>query len=191
MSTPISPASSASARELAGGREIIQIGMMVGDIDKAMAQWTSIGVGPFYVCRNVALEGVWFRGQATHVDLTFALAHMGGIQLELMCQHSAEPTAWTLGQEGEIPGGQSIFHHVAFMTDEYDQTMADLAERGIKSSMDIQSRDVRTAYLETRDQLGFLLEIQESRESLNALNTMVEEASKNWDGSDPIRTLNW
>ena len=47
----------------------------------------------------------------------------------------------------------------------------------------------RAAYMDTVADLGHMLELVEGNEGAMGFFTMLEDAARDWDGTDPIRTL--
>lgn len=169
-----------------GGRAIIQEGFIVDDLEAAVKHWVGLGVGPFFILPHLELDRVVFKGEVIKPDVSIALCHAGGLQLELMVQHNDTPGVW---KDPSVP--LRGVHHMAFMVDDYDAAVEEMAEQGVPLMQSIETRGLRTAYLDGMDTYGFLWEIQERKPALTELNDVVEAASRNWDGSDPIRSFDW
>jgi hypothetical protein len=45
------------------------------------------------------------------------------------------------------------------------------------------------SYFDTRPQYGFMIEITEVTPSIAALNEMVSEAARGWNGTAPVREI--
>lgn len=161
-----------------------QIGYVVPDLDDAIAGWLQMGVGPWFVIRGLPQE-VTYRGEPCAVTLSLALANSGDLQIELIQQADATPSIFTefLAATG---GG---FHQLAYWTDEFDTTMARLADTDwpqVWSSG--EGEGVRFAYFEPPAGSA-IVEIMELTESSAGMAAYVRQEALEWDGSDPIREL--
>ena len=59
-----------------------QNGYVVHDIEAAMRHWTEVlGVGPFYYIEHVPVEHFTYKGEASDLQLSIALANSGGLQI--------------------------------------------------------------------------------------------------------------
>jgi Glyoxalase/Bleomycin resistance protein/Dioxygenase superfamily len=91
-------------------RRIMQNSWVVRDIEVTMRQWLrTAGVGPFFVVKDITLEDQIYRGKpaAKSIDVTFALAQAGDIQIELVQQHNDVRSAY----RDTVPAGHCAFHH--------------------------------------------------------------------------------
>ncbi|BBY57269.1 VOC family protein [Mycolicibacterium sarraceniae] len=84
---------------------IRQIGYIVRDFDKALAEFLALGVGPFYVMRGIEQTGN-YRGQECTVKLSLALANSGDLQIEIIHQDN---DAESISAEFTSAGGDG-FH---------------------------------------------------------------------------------
>ena len=63
--------------------QIRQIGYVVTDLDRAIAKWVDLGVGPWFVMRHLS-QRVDYRGQPTEITISLALSNSGDLQVELI-----------------------------------------------------------------------------------------------------------
>ncbi|HEY8385219.1 MAG TPA: VOC family protein [Porticoccaceae bacterium] len=167
-----------------GNRTIIQNSWIVTDIHAAMAAWTkNTGIGPFFLVEDVTIEDQLYRGQPTHLDVTYALAQAGDIQIELVCQHNDVPSAY----RDTIPAGSSGFHHVALYCTDYDADLAAYQSAGAEVAFSGCFGGKRFCYLDTSAALGFMVELIEASDAQDSFFRRLREAAHNWDGRDPVR----
>lgn len=155
-----------------------QLGYVVPDIEAAMKHWTeALGIGPFfYFPRVVVIDGV-YRGNPQRFEIAVALSQSGPMQIELMCQLDAGPSALR-GCEG--------LHHIAYWTDRFEET---IAKHDVWQSGAIGSKDNRFAYLSTKSHAGTIVEISEVSGMKGQLFAHIARTCAAWDGSEPVRRL--
>ena len=73
--------------------DIRQIGIVVRDIEKAMAHWADVcGIGPWFYVDKLPVTTFRYRGQVVDdFHISVALANSGGTQLELIQQRCDGP----------------------------------------------------------------------------------------------------
>ena len=92
-------------------KRVMQICFVVPDIDAAMQSWTqTMGIGPFFIFRDLDIDTVKHRGTATRVRFHIALAQAGDVQIELAQQVSNAPYAYN---EVFPNGSEGGLHHIA------------------------------------------------------------------------------
>ncbi|OBB16833.1 VOC family protein [Mycolicibacterium elephantis] len=164
---------------------IRQIGYVVTDLDRALAGWLELGVGPWFVMRGLTLTAR-YRGLPCQITQSLALANSGDLQVELIQQEDQTPSVFTefLAANGEG------FHQFAYWTEDFDATMAAVqaADWPVVWS---GGEDVGTrfAYVEPPNRPASVVEIMELTEITAGMATFVRAAAASWDGSDPIRPL--
>lgn len=165
---------------------IRQIGYVVTDLDDAIAGWLKMGVGPWFVIRNLP-QRVTYRGAPCEVKLSLALSNSGDLQIELIQQLDHAPSVFTEFLDAAPAGG---FHQLAYWPTDFDATMARLAEAGWPQVWSGgEGEGVRFAYFEPPTGAS-IVEIMESTEASAGMAAFVRQAAEGWDGSDPIRELN-
>jgi catechol 2,3-dioxygenase-like lactoylglutathione lyase family enzyme len=172
---------------------IAQIGMVVRDIEAAMAHWGQVcGVGPWFYMPRYPLPRFSYRGvERPGPDLAIALAYSGEMQLELIQQRCATPSMYRDFLDAGLEGMQ----HWAFWAEDYDAALARALAAGqhIGQAGDATGRG-RFAYLDStyRDSTGpaaSVVEIVELTPARAAGFARIKAAAAGWDGSDPIRLL--
>jgi catechol 2,3-dioxygenase-like lactoylglutathione lyase family enzyme len=172
---------------------IRQIAFVVHDVDAALRYWTeTLGVGPFFVLRNVAPATFRYRGQPSAPPrLSLALANSGDVQIELIQQHDDRPSAY----RDFLASGREGFHHVSSWVTgaEYDTIVARVRAAGTPIAHEGTTRgdSGRFAYFATDSMPGGMFyEVADVLEPGGlALMQMVADAARTWDGTDPVREL--
>jgi glyoxalase/bleomycin resistance protein/dioxygenase superfamily protein len=164
---------------------IRQIGYVVTDIDEALASWVQLGVGPWFVIRNMS-QHVLYRGKPCEVNLSLALANSGEMQVEVIQQGDDTPSIFT---EFLADGGAG-FHQLAYWTQDFDATMKAVngADWPVVWS---GGEDVGTrfAYVEPPNSPATVIEIMELTDTTAGMGKFIRDTAANWDGSDPIREM--
>jgi catechol 2,3-dioxygenase-like lactoylglutathione lyase family enzyme len=172
---------------------IRQIAFVVRDLDAALRYWTeTLGVGPFFVMRNVSPEDFQYRGAPSPSPrMSLALGNSGDLQVELIEQHDDHPSAY---RDFLDSGREGMQHVSAWVThDEYDGVMKRMLDDGVAvaHSGAMAAAGVRFAYFATDTAPGGLLyEIADVLEpQIYPLMEMIAAAAKDWDGTDPVRAI--
>ena len=164
---------------------IRQIGYVVTDLDKALASWVELGVGPWFVIRNMP-QRVLYRGEPCEITLSLAMANSGDLQVELIHQEGDTPSIFT----EFLAGGREGFHQLAYWTEDFDATMQAVVAVGWPVVWS-GGEDVGTrfAYVEPPNSPATIIEIMELTETTAGMGNFIRDTAANWDGSDPIREL--
>jgi catechol 2,3-dioxygenase-like lactoylglutathione lyase family enzyme len=164
---------------------IRQIGYVVDDLDAALAGWVNIGVGPWFVMRDLVVQGV-YRGEPCEVTLTLALANSGEMQLELIQQQDDTPSIYT----EFISSGHEGYQQLAYWTTDFDATMEAVRDAGWPVVWSGGGdHGVRFVYMQPPGGPAEVIEVSEYNEVTSGMAAFVRDAAVNWDGSDPIRVL--
>lgn len=167
-------------------KRIMQVCFVVPDIDAAMASWThTMGIGPFFVFRDLDIDTVKHRGAPTRVTFHIALAQAGGVQIELAQQVSDAPYAYN---EVYPNGSEGGLHHLAIYVSDYHAALTHFSDQGIEASVTGMFGDMHFAYVDTRAQLGCMIEIIEHHALQEQIFARVKDGAEHWDGvTDPVR----
>ena len=104
---------------------IHQIGYVVTDLDRAMASWVELGVGPWLVIRGLPMRAL-YRGEPCETMLSLALSNSGELQIELIQQQDDTPSIFTEFLAGNGPG----YHQLAYWAEDFDATMKAVEDAG-------------------------------------------------------------
>lgn len=166
-----------------------QVGYVVRDIEQAMRQWVSLGVGPWFYKAKIESTEFNYYGQPSRLpQLSIALANSGDVQLELIQQRDDAPTLYldSLARQGECA------QHIAYWTlehfDDWCSQMRSLGYvEGHSGRMGINRG--RYAYFLHPEMPSAMVEISESTGGKAEYFEQVRAAALNWDGREPIRRL--
>jgi hypothetical protein len=164
---------------------IRQIGYVVRDLDRALAGWVELGVGPWFVIRSMR-QRVHYRGEPCEITLSLALANSGDMQYEVIQQQDDTPSIFT----EFLSAGCEGFHQFAYWTEDFAATMQTIEEAGWPVVWS-GGEDVGTrfAYVVPPNSPATIIEIMELTETTKGMAKFVRDAAEGWDGSDPIRNL--
>jgi methylmalonyl-CoA/ethylmalonyl-CoA epimerase len=163
---------------------VMQIAFVPADFDAAIQHWTQVmGVGPFFLIENIRLEGMRYLGRPSDCIFTIALAYWGDIQVELIRQENDSPSIY-LGKEG------GALHHSCVLTDNINHARRIAIDAGADILVEAKvGDDGAVLYVDTGGGPGSIVEILQPTSGSEGLFAMVKDAGKNWDGSNPLRTL--
>jgi catechol 2,3-dioxygenase-like lactoylglutathione lyase family enzyme len=165
---------------------IRQIGYVVTDLDKALAGFVELGIGPWFVMRGLP-QRVTYRGEPCEITLSLALANSGEMQIEVIQQQEDDtPSIFT----EFLSSGREGFHQFAYWTEDFEATMQAVGEAGWPVVWS-GGEDVGTrfAYVEPPDSPATIVEIMELTDTTAGMGKFICDAADGWDGSDPIRNL--
>jgi catechol 2,3-dioxygenase-like lactoylglutathione lyase family enzyme len=167
-----------------GPLKIVQTAYFVQDLDQAIERWHgALGLGPFVVNRHIPIEQALYRGTPMPLDISAAFVQAGDIQIELLCQHNPEPSAFR-DMYGE---GQEGLHHVAVFPDDHDQLISSLQARGFAVATELfVGEGLGATFVDVRDLSGHMLEVYRDNGSLGMFYKLVADAARNWDGRSLI-----
>ncbi len=158
---------------------IVQTAYVVADLDAAILRWhRCFGLGPFIVRRHIRLTNTLYRGTPMPLDISAAHVQSGDMQIELVCQHNPEPSAF---RDMFAPGEEGL-HHVAMFPQDYAATVAHYEALGFPVATELVTGEGRgAAYLDTRPLMGHMLEVYRVNDSLHAFYRLIAEAARDWD----------
>lgn len=164
---------------------VMQIAFVPPDFDAALKHWTEVmGVGPFFVLGPMQLEDMRYRGAPSDVSFTIALAYWGDIQVELIRQDNDAPSIYR-----DLPN-HGAMHHVCILTDDLAAAKASALAAGAEMLVEAKvGADGGVFYADAGGFPGNLVEVLQPATGSGAFFEMIREASRGWDGSDPVRRL--
>jgi catechol 2,3-dioxygenase-like lactoylglutathione lyase family enzyme len=162
---------------------IRQFAYVVTDIDESLSRWASVGVGPWFVMRSMPIPGT-YREATSEPIITMALANSGDMQIELIQQHNNAPSIY----REFLDVGRVGMHHVAYWTEDFDETMAKVTAAGYRTAQAGRSSGTGFAYVDGGPAAEFV-EVMELTEMTRAMMDHIRDTAATWDGTDPIRNL--
>lgn len=159
-----------------------QEGYIVRDMEAAVRHWTeSLGVGPFFLMGDVKVPVV-YKGASATAELKVAFSHHGDFQIEITEQTNDVPTIWS----DFIKAGGEGFHHCAFWTTDFQRDLAAAQALGMEP---VQTALNASSMCYFEPQPGMVFELSEHGPHSSALRARIAEECRNWDGSDPVRSM--
>ena len=119
----------------AGGKssytKLHHVGVVVKDIDKAMAYLESLGFGPFGVGEGHKKVTIPFKGELhgkpAEWKTTISNGNLGGVELELL-----EPTEGSQALKESLDATGEGLHHLGFLTNDLEGVIAQQTKLGAK-----------------------------------------------------------
>ncbi|WP_422364453.1 VOC family protein [Pyruvatibacter mobilis] len=167
---------------------IRQNGYVVRDIEAAMSFWTEVhGVGPWFYVDWVQADHFLYRGEASPVEMSIALANSGDLQLELIQQRNDAPSMY----RDFIGAGHEGLQHVAYWTTEFDALYQRALDAGLTIGHEgqIGGPRGRFAYFSQQGHPGSVIEISDISGSKGDLFAHIRDTARGWDGTDPVRRV--
>ncbi len=165
---------------------IRQLGYVVSDLDEALNYWVDVlGAGPFFLIKHCALKDQIYRGLPSAVDVDIALGNSGEVQIELIYQHSDEPSIYNETN----PSGHLGLHHFGVMPNDFERAKETMLQQGCEEAFACTVNNAKLAYFDTRKQIGHFTELWENSRVFNDVAQLVEDAAKDWDGTNPLRAM--
>lgn len=167
---------------------IRQIAYVVEDLDDAMRRWaTQLGVGPWTVYRNTALQGV-YRGRETAVKMHVGLSYQDQMQIELIQPLSRTPSPY----QDESGRARVGMHHMAWITQDFDAEVQRAQARGLRLVFAAGNEAVRVAYLESAEEAGPLFEFIAATPPVLEGFAAGLQATREWDGvQHPLQSIDF
>ncbi|WP_095012636.1 VOC family protein [Tsuneonella mangrovi] len=165
---------------------VMQLAFVPSDFDAAIDHWTkAMGVGPFFMMENIALEDMRYRGEPTDAVFSLALAYWGDVQIELIRPENDAPSIYS----GEY-GVRDRLHHTCLLLDDIADAYAACKEYGAEVLVEAKVGDSGAViYADPGGGPGHLVEMLQTQPGTHELFAMIKQAGIGWDGSDPVRKL--
>ncbi|MGO1850804.1 VOC family protein [Microbacterium sp.] len=136
---------------------IYQIGVVVADLDDAIAHYAKAGIGPFHEGPSAAATDRRVHGLPSDAVVRGACVQLGPIELELL-----QPVNGDSFQDEMLKEKGEHALHVCAYTDDLDADTAEMAEAGFPVVSEGNLADGgRFAYYDTRAVGGLILERHE------------------------------
>jgi hypothetical protein len=175
-----------TVRGLARLGPVMQLAWLPEDFDAALHHWTRVmGVGPFFLMENIALQDMRYLGQPTSAVFSLALAYWGDTQIELIRPENDAPSIYS--------GTYAVrdrLHHTCLLLDDIADAYAACAEHGAKILVEGKVGDSgHVIYADPGGGPGSVVEMLQPQPGTAELFGMMKQAAAGWDGSDPVRKL--
>ncbi len=174
---------SANASPLPGA--IRQNAYVVPDLEAAIDGWLALGIGP-WIKLPVVPYATTYRGAIVHPELLTAFANSGDLQIELIQQLDSGPSIYREFLDAGLTG----FHHLAWWADDFDGFTAAASAAGWSAIYGGEAGGIaRFAYFDNPYGSSTCIEVMELNDATGWMMRHVRDASAEWDGTDPIRSL--
>lgn len=159
------------------------------DFDSAIKRFAALGIGPFYVLEEAGGESI-YRGEVHRMRIKVAFVYDGDSLIEIIAPlgHDQQSTYGEFIRRNPAGG----LHHVAYLSHDFEETLAVLKVQGTPFSIVQDLKDPRTGntvevYCEP-DGIDNPVHIQLTRPGIfDRWFATIKEAAIIWDGKDPIR----
>ncbi len=165
---------------------VAQTAFVVPDLHAAIEGWvTNFKAGPFYVLPHLLAPGQIYRGGESRADVTLAMGFSGHMLIELIQPLDDHPSVYKESIDARGPG----FHHLGIACTDVDAASAEYQSRGyVEAYRAAVPTGGEVVYLDSGagPEVGFI-ELLPVTPTMDETFTRFWEASRDWDGSDPIR----
>jgi hypothetical protein len=164
---------------------IRQIAWVVRNLEESVDNWMRVsGLGPWTIFRNVAMAGT-LDGQAAKVRMHVALGYQGDMEIELIEDLGAGASPYRDAAGAPLVG----MHHVGWFSDDVLADVARGTARGMQVKFEAANEVTRVAYLADPREPKLLFEFIEMNEAMRAGFAGRLEASRTWQGENPIQVI--
>ena len=177
------------ANELGFGQPldgVAQTAFIVPDLQEAIHRWVrDMRAGPFFVLPNLLSPGQTYRSEESRADVTLAMGFAGHMMIELIQPLDDNPSVYK--ETRKLRGWG--FHHLGIACADVDAASRDYQARGYTEAYRAAvPTGGEVVYLDngTGAQLGFI-ELLPVTPGMDETFTRFWAASRDWDGSDPVR----
>lgn len=166
---------------------VMQMAFVPVDFDAALDYWTrTMGVGPFFLIENIAIDDMRYLGEPSDCIFSLALAYWGDIQIELIRLENDAPSIY----RGEYGVNGDVLHHTCILTDDIAKARKTAEAAGAKVLVEGRvGADGGVIYVDTGNGAGSIVEVLQPATGSLGLFEMIKTASVGWDGRDPVRKL--
>ncbi len=163
--------------------KLFQLAYMAADFDEAVARWTALGVGPFYVMRGIALKDIHYRGELTELNIDIAFSYWGDIQIEVIRQNNEQPSIYIDWQKANT----MEIHHLGVMVKDMTKARAYAEANGYTVVYHkVAPGHGEFMYVQTPHAPG-LIEFIIHEPGDAAVFVRIQAEVANWDGTRPVR----
>ncbi|MBN1190263.1 MAG: VOC family protein [Dehalococcoidales bacterium] len=137
------------------------VGVVVKDIDKAIAYFESMGIGPFSAGPDMKKVTIPFKGELhgkpAEWKTTISNANLGSAELELL-----EPTEGDQALRESLDAAGEGLHHIGFLTDNLEEAIDRQTKLGAKVwTRSIMPGQINFAYFEGTPLGNIAIEIRD------------------------------
>ncbi len=160
------------------------IGYVVRDLRAGVTRFSATtGAGPFFAMEHITFDEVTYRGEPATYDHSSAFGQWGPILVELTEVHEVQPAGL---RDAFVKAGAGV-GHVGLFADSLADEATRLEAGGLTPFHTGRTGPVSVEWLDGGDLFGHPVEMLQRRDELEQFYAMVREASRDWDGSEPLR----
>lgn len=165
-----------------------QNGYVVPDLDQAIANWSTVGVGPFYRLDAIPIIDFRYKESTIAPAMDVALGNFGDVQIELIQPLDDAPSPHRDLLTSHPGGG---LHHISVWSDHYDADLARWASQGlVPDCSGAVEGFARFCYFRSSSNDGTAIEVADvgSSELFRQVSGLIRDAARTWDGTRPTRS---
>lgn len=166
---------------------IFQYAYTVDNLDAAMAHYgRHLHLGPWFLSEHFPGKDMRYRGAASSLDISIAMAFSGTMLIELIQQNDDSPSVYR-----DVIARQGYgFHHWGIASRDFDADVAHYEALGhAKASSCVAATGDRAAYMDTLSEMPGLVEFIEIGPVTEQMFGDWYRASQGWEGRDPVRRV--
>lgn len=165
---------------------IMQLAYLPSDFDAAVRHWTeTVGAGPFFLLENIKLGDMKYLGEPTEAVFSVAIGYWGDLQIELIRPENDAPSIYS----GPYAVRDQL-HHICIVVDDIATAYAAAEAAGAKVLVEGKvGADGAVIYVDAGGGPGNVIEYVRLMHGGEGLFAMFRDAARDWDGSNPLRTL--
>lgn len=162
--------------------KVTQIAYVVNALDEAILHWNKLGVGPFFVLRDIEYVEQTYRGHSTDCRVSAAFAYFGDLQIELLQQLNDEPSTFKEFRDAQGTGVQ----HIGVVTEHITAATQALLAKGYTIVQRMVSKaGVETVLFDTGMEGTSVIELIQGGAALRDAFLQMKQAADAWDASQP------
>jgi hypothetical protein len=147
---------------------------------------TTLGAGPFLVLDDIELEAT-SRGEPAHFLHSAAFGQCGAVALELMQIKSCEPARIAGAMRGPVPA----VNHFGYVAPSLPTARDQLEALGLPAFLEARAGEIEFTMHDARSLWGHNIELHADNPGIRRFWAEVRDSSVGWDGTHPIRRLNF
>ena len=166
---------------------IAQVAYVVEDLHQGMKDFgEKYNIGPWFYSDEYALKTAKYKGQPTEMKMGLALGFSGHMCFELIQPLDDKPSVYrdVINKRGYGS------HHLGLATRTFEKEVARFQKMGYELVFEGSTpRGIRFAYFDTTTDMPGMLEVIEVNDMQDQFLLLMQQASLNWDGTNPARKL--
>ncbi|MGA3406302.1 MAG: VOC family protein [Candidatus Bathyarchaeia archaeon] len=139
------------------GKQIIQVGILVEDVEESARKLEKLGIGPFRILEP-EYRDLTFHGKVGRFKVKIALANAGPVQIELAQRIYGE----TVYDDYFNRKGYGL-HHLGIQAENMEHSVKEMEKKGIRVIQSGNRPGVKWAFLDTEDKTGIVFELIEKK----------------------------